>query len=462
MQAYAQRMGTGRLASFIVILIAVFFTGPNYIRSIRSGTELSLKDWVASAIWLESAECARTTGIPLIGCRDNKRVPFAEISPAEDPGQALFLGLYAMVRDKQLVPHHIHILNTTVNYAGVLLLAGLLLSLELRFASALLLILGALTANQFYKLTPHPPQLGAACFAAILPIVILTFLARPRITTAGVAWTVIGLIALLIANLFRQSIGMMGAVATFASIGLNLFRTMPTKRRAIMYAVIVPGIIASTFATPILLRVRDVAFNIPPTQMLQRHGVFHSIYIGLGVGEYNPFGVAWVDTPFGISWDDRIGFEAAQKAVPGTIPHTLAYQSVMRGLYFDIVRNNPLTALRIYGEKLWITLTQRSPATSVWQGQSIGVVLAFAVITGGCLRWPLWRQNSKKDSALSEIDAVATVAVMFVAFFLVQGAIIHFDWQYMFPVHAFLIVLLGLVLQYWIVLDQTMLAHRRA
>jgi membrane protein YdbS with pleckstrin-like domain len=332
------------------------------------------------------------------------------------------------------------------------MLAGLLLSLELRFASALLLVLGALTANQFYKLTPHPPQLGEACFAAVLPIVILTFLTRPRITTAAVAWTVIGLVALSIASLFRQSIGMMGGVATFASIGLNLVRTMPTKRRAIMYAVALAGAIASTFATPILLRVRDAAFNIPPTEISQRHGVFHSIYIGLGV----------VDNPFGIAWDDRVGYAAAEKAVPGTIPLTPAYQSVMRGLYFDIVRNNPLTVLRIYGEKLWITLAQGGPGSSVFQGRSIGVVLAFAVITGGCLRWWLWRQNSKKDGALSEIDAVATVALMFVAFFVAQGTIIHFDWQYLFPLHAFLIVILGLVLQYWIVLEQTMRAHHRA
>jgi hypothetical protein len=334
----------------------------------------------------------------------------------------------------------------------VLMMAGLLLSLELRFASALLLILGALTANQFYKLTPHPPQLGGACFAAILPIVILTFLTRPRITTAAVAWTVIGLVALSIASLFRQSIGMMGGVATFASIGLNLFRTIPTKRRAIMYAVVTAGAIASTFATPVLLRVRDVAFNIPPTQMLQRHGVFHSLYIGLGA----------VDNPFGIAWRDEVGFEVAQKALPGTIPLTSAYYSVMRGLYFDIVRNDPLTVLRIYGEKLWITLTQPNAARSVFQGHSVGGVLAFAVIIGGCLRWLLWRQNSKKDSALSEIDAVATVAVMFVAFYLAQGSIIHFSWQYLFPVNAFLIVILGLVLQYWIVLEQTMLARHCA
>jgi hypothetical protein len=452
MQAYEQTTGTVRLASFIVILIAVFFTVPNYLRSIRSGTELTLKDWGSSAIWLESAECARITGIPLIGCRDNKRVPFAEMDPAEDPGHALFLGIYAMARGEQLGPHDIHVLNTTMNYAGVLMLAGLLLSLELRFASALLLILGALTANQFYMLSPHPPQLGGACFAAILPIVILTFLTRPRITTMAVAWTVIGLIAFSIASLFRQSIGMMGAVATFASIGLNLFRTRRTKRRAIMYGVLVAGVIASTFATPILLRVRDVAFNIPPTQMFPRHGVFHSIYIGLGA----------IDNPFGIAWRDEVGFEAAQKAVPGIIPNTLAYQSVMRGLYFDIIRNNPLTVLRIYGEKLWITLSQGSAENSVWQGQSIGRVLAFAVITGGSLRWRLWRQNSKKDGSLGEIDAVRTVAVMFVAFYLVQGSIIHFDWQYMFPVHAFLIVTLGLVLEYWIVLERTMLAHRRA
>src|SRR5262245_37815650 len=79
------RTSTALLASFIVILIAVFFTGPNYIRSIGSGTELTLKDWGYSPVWLESAECARTTGVPLIGCRDNKRVPYAEIAPSDDP-----------------------------------------------------------------------------------------------------------------------------------------------------------------------------------------------------------------------------------------------------------------------------------------------------------------------------------------------------------------------------------------
>jgi len=124
MQAYEQRTSAVWLASLIVVLIAVFFTGPNYIRSIRSGTELTLKDWGYSAAWLESAECARTTGVPLIGCHDNKRVSYAEIAPSDDPGHALFLGIYAMARGKQLGPHHIHVLNTTVNYAGLLMLAG--------------------------------------------------------------------------------------------------------------------------------------------------------------------------------------------------------------------------------------------------------------------------------------------------------------------------------------------------
>jgi hypothetical protein len=465
-QAYELGTGTVRPVSFIVILIAVFFTVPSYLESIRSGpTKLTPERYAASATWLESAECARTTGIPLIGCRDNKRVSFVEISQADDPGHALFLGIYAMASGKHLVPQHIHVLNTTVNYAGVLMLAGLLLSLELRFASALLLVLGALTANQFYMMAPYPAQLGGACFAAILPIVILTFLTRPRITNAAVAWTVIGLIALSIASLLRQPIGMMGAVATFASIGLNLFRTMSTKRRAILYPVIVAGAIAGTFATPILLRVWDVAFNLPPAQGLGRHGAFHSMYIGLGV----------VDNPFGIAWEDRFGFEAAQKAVPGTMPNTAAYHSVISGLYFDIVRNNPLAVLRIYGEKFWITLTQRGPAVSVFPGQSVGAVpavsvfpgqsvggvLAFAVIVGGYLRWRLWQQKSKKNSTLSEIDAVGTVAVMFVTFFLAQGSIINYAWVYLFPVQAFLIVILGLVLQYWIVLEQTMRAHRR-
>jgi hypothetical protein len=74
----------------------------------------------------------------------------------------------------------------------------------------------------------------------------------------------------------------------------------------------------------------------------------------------------------------------------------------------------------------------------------------------------LWQQKSKKNSTLSEIDAVGTVAVMFVAFHLAQGSIINYAWVYLFPVQAFLIVILGLVLQYWIVLEQTKRAHRGA
>jgi hypothetical protein len=52
--------------------------------------------------------------------------------------------------------------------------------------------------------------------------------------------------------------------------------------------------------------------------------------------------------------------------------------------------------------------------------------------------------------------------VMFVIFFLAQGSIINYAWVYLFPVQAFLIVILGLVLQYWIILEQTMRAHRGA
>src|SRR4051794_7115835 len=84
--------GNGKLSRFgalvsalFLLLTFLFFTSPQYVASVRASDGLK-PYWAATNIWLESAECARNTGVVLVLCRNERLVPFGDESVGDDPG----------------------------------------------------------------------------------------------------------------------------------------------------------------------------------------------------------------------------------------------------------------------------------------------------------------------------------------------------------------------------------------
>jgi hypothetical protein len=329
-----------------------------------------------------------------------------------------------MATQKQIALTDISILNTTVNYIGLIVLSLLLLFLRLPFVAFLTLAFGPGISDQFHRLTPHPSQFGTACFAAILPLAILGFAKAKSDCRSVWLWFVIGFLSLAIAAMFRQAIGLMGVVAGLIAVILSFAAQPRNDKRPLRHLAMVIGILAISQTPTILLRARDAIYNIPPTRMMEQHGIWHNLYIGLGA----------VDNPFGIEWLDASGLRAAKRINPSVEFLTAEYYATLRSEYFRILKQHPFEVSEIYHKKFIITLSTRLHLLflSIDVKTAILFICAFAAFVYWRLRWA-WRPS----------DAAFAVSSIFVCFFIGQATVFHFDIQYLFPIQIFLLICFG-------------------
>lgn len=407
-----------RLAKYtlaLAMLVLIFtFAGP------AAKSPLESMNWASVPIWVSSADCARETGALLVLCRKGGIVPLSDENAGEDPGHALMLGLYSAITGDSVNASDVSRVNTHFNFFGLVVLAGLMFSLGLPFACFVVLTLGAAVAVQFHALAPHPAQFGASCLAAILPIVILT---KSRLSTL---WIPAGVFCLALSSIFRQSIGMMGMTAALIAISLSIYRNK--WRVAPIYAGLAVATLLAYQAPYFLLRARDAVYSVPATTMLERHGAWHSLYIGLGV----------VDNPFGIVWDDSNGDAAAKRVDPNVVFGSKAYYNILQGEYLRTIVSHPFTTLRIYFDKLRAALEQKLPT---------GLPLFVPIlIVGACVYWTRSRASSDRDAPAT--DAVLITAAAFICMYLGQAALIHFSMQYLFPIQIFLVLGTGILVEF--------------
>jgi hypothetical protein len=199
------------------IVVLIFAAIAQFKSGASSATQGELK-WGSAFTWLQSAECARTTGKVLVVCGEDGNVrPIADVSAGDDPGHALLLDIYAAVTGEAIAPSAIAAVNAIINGFGIVVLALLLLRLELTAASMMLLVLGPLASSQYQWLGPHAAQFGGTCFAMIPALVVLTAGAKKL----GRGWFLAAFISLALASIFRQSIGLMGLVAGVVAIAIQ-------------------------------------------------------------------------------------------------------------------------------------------------------------------------------------------------------------------------------------------------
>src|SRR5881394_2286923 len=99
-------------------------------------------EWGATNVWLDSTDCTLRRGTWLALCEGDRLVPISERAIADDPGHALLLEAWSAATGRRATLVDAARLNTLLNAAGLVTLAGLLFQIRAWLAALALLVLG--------------------------------------------------------------------------------------------------------------------------------------------------------------------------------------------------------------------------------------------------------------------------------------------------------------------------------
>jgi hypothetical protein len=283
-------------------------------------------------------------------------------------------------------------------------------------------------------LGPHPAQFGAVCLAAVLPLAIFGLPVVSANERSFWIWIVVGIFCFGVATLLRQAIGLMGVVAGCSAVAVNFVLHAPRGRRALMAGVALMAAIVISYQTPLLVsQARNFIYHLPPATLLEQHGVWHNLYIGLGAA----------DNPFGIVWDDDSAVRAARHADTTAIYGSARYFAVLRDEYFQVLRQHPIEVAGVYLRKLRIIFETPFP----WPLEELRLGDALAVLFFAAVYFRALLRHSR--SGLFAADAVFAIALLFTMFFIAQGVLFHYKLLYLFPVHLFLLIGAGAIAEFF-------------
>jgi hypothetical protein len=414
-------------AGCVLLLVPGLF-GKTFGEAERYGylTDIMPGDWAPTNVWLESTDCTLAHGVWLAVCEDGRLIPIGERAQADDPGHALMLGLWSAATGKRATLVDVARLNTVLNTVGLLTLAGLLFALRAWLATLALLVLGPVQYLFWMGTSPHWSYIGMASLAAVLPLALLARAEGLLGRRTAAAWIAAGLLFLAVVTLVREAIGIMGFLVTLAALAWSAIRAPGTRRIAGLLVIAMVALAAFT-APRWTVAARDAAFDMAPSERLQRHGLSHTLYISLG----------FVENKFGIYYDDDLGLEVARRHVPDIVFFSPEYFRLMWTLYLGHLAQDPLEVARIYTEKAGLLLAR----PTIYPGPPLGIVLAIALAhflavtaLGG------WRRIGFRQGFVVE-----AVSLCFIGLFVAQGIVALPSHMYIVPVNAFVLVLLGVV-----------------
>jgi hypothetical protein len=421
-----------------VVCVLLFVPGPfnktfseveryGYLADIMPG------DWLATNIWLDSTDCTLQRGVWLAVCENGRMIPISERALADDPGHALLLEMWSAATGRRATLVDAARLSTLLNVVGLVTLAGLLFQLRAWLASVALLVLGPAEYLFWMGTSPHWSYIGVVSLAAVLPLALLAQAEGLLERRAAAVWIGTGLFFLAVAALVRESIGIMGFVLALVSLGWSGIKA-PRSMAKTVGLLFIAGVALLAFAAPRwTVAARDAAFDMVPAERLQRHGLTHTLYLGLG----------FIENKFGIRYDDAYGEEVARRWGEAhgreIVAYSPEYFSLMGTLYRELLFQDPLEVARIYAEKIWIMLARPTiyPGPALWVVLAIGLVHFLAATALGT-----WRRIGFVQGFVVE-----AVALGFLGLFVAQAMVALPSHMYAVPVTAFVLVLLGIFVE---------------
>jgi hypothetical protein len=425
------------LRGLIFVLCAALLVVGQFDRTFKNAerygylTDIMPSDWGATNLWLDSTDCALERGVWLAICDQGKLVPLSELAVADDPGHALLLELWAMATQRRATVSDVARLNTLLDTLGLLALAGILFAVRAYLTSIVLMALGPVEYLGWMGTSPHWSYIGMVSLAAVLPIALaakdLGLLSR----RSGNGWIAAGLLFLAIATLVREAVGLMGVAVSLAAAAVLMLRR-PRRAARVAPLLLVAALAVAAVSTPKwVVAARDAAFDMQPSQLVATHGLSHTLYLGLG----------FVENKWGILYYDYYGRDIAHAIDPAIVFCSPEYFRLMWKLYLARWAEDPVEMARIYADKGWQLLAR----PTLYPGPPFGIVLLIGLAhLVAATALGAWRRIGFVQGQVIE-----TVAVAFVGLFLAQAMLALPSHTYAMPVNAFVLVLLGVILEFF-------------
>ena len=388
-------------------------------------------EWVAIDLWLDSARCARQTGVLLVVCENGRLVPISDRSLADDPGHALILGVLATISGKDADLVDVARVNLCINAGCLLLLAGMLFCLRLHWAALFFLVVGPPLFLNWVGLSPHWSLVGLTPAQMILP---LALVARERgfmTLRMSSVWLLIGIVLLAFAALIREAVATTTLIVFFSVVTWVAFMRWRQRRNNAGLVGLAAMALAAAFSPTAILALRDASHRVDPARHIASHGMSHSLYIGLGS----------VPNRLGIVYDDDFGYQAALKVDPHVAYQSPEYLRIMRKLYLERVTANPVEVLRIYFVKFkmvagyWILGYWMLP---LWGSLPL-LLFAHLAANGGRLSGG----GRGADTRL----AMIVLSYVFIGFIVLQNVLVMPSQFYSMPCGPLLIVMVGVTME---------------
>ena len=152
------------------------------------------------------------------------------------------------------------------------------------------------------------------------------------------AITVASIIA--VAMLFRSDLGI--GLALLFAFSMFFFNHW-TIRRIAMHTVLIYAlsVFLKFFVVTSLYFIRFLQSGIPVFEHPQGHPVWHALYIGLS---FNLSGINQTSS-FGVIFQDNFLYQLVANQYPAIVWNSKQYSDVVRSMFFDLVRENPVRFL---------------------------------------------------------------------------------------------------------------------
>ena len=354
----------------------------------------------------------------------------SERSFGDDPGHALFLGIWAIATDKTVSFDDVARLNVGLKTAGFLVLASFLLAIRAYVTSIVFLVAGPIAYLEWNDISPHWSFIGITSMALVLPMALvakeLGFLSR----WSGRVYVAVGVLGLSIAALVREPIGVMGLVISIGVISCLVLRRLYSKREVRSLLVVSLLVLVSSAASTWITLARDALFDVEPARRVATHNFSHTLYIGLGA----------VPNGLGLSYHDEVAMRAVERVAPDVVYCSPAYYGILWRLYWGTIADAPVEVMRIYVQKAWLIL-----ADSILEpGLPLGLVLILT-LTHFVLATTLgvWKRIGFSQGLL-----VACASVTLITLFVAQAILAHPTRMYATPTGSALLMLLGTMVEF--------------
>ena len=240
-----------------------------------------------------------------------------------------------------------------------------------------------------------------------------------------------GLLVVCFAALVREAVAVMAilvviVVATWIAVGRVRLRK-PVAMLGMAVILAVGALQVPNFA----FFIRDQIAHVEPARFNGRHGMAHTLYIGLGA----------VPNRFGIAYHDLFGYEAAKKVDPNVEYVSDRYMHIVRDLYLQCWKDDPLEVVRIHFEKFKMVMDYRfldNPHWSLWTCLIL-VSVTYFVGNGGRL--------SCSQQACEVRLGVSLVALAFIGLVVLQSMVAIPTQYYAMPIGPPLMLLVGVSIE---------------